>query len=277
MIFQNLHTHSTYCDGKDTIPELVEAAIEKGFSSIGFSSHSYMSFDPGLGLSPDDEASYFKEIRHQGAKYKGIIDVYAGLEFELYSDCDKYSNLSLDDYDYVIGSCHYFNIDGELIIFDRGVNEFKRIINTYFGGDGMKFAKFYYENTVTKLMDVYDFDIIGHYDIITKHIETEALFDTDSKEYRAYALEALHNLREKFDIFEVNTGAIARSGRTSPYPQEFILREMKALGCGIVISTDCHRKEYIDVYFKEALELVKECGFKEIMIFDGKEFVPCAI
>ena len=63
MILQNLHTHSTYCDGKNTISEMVDTAVKKGFSSIGFSSHSYMSFDASLGLSPDDEDSYFEDIR----------------------------------------------------------------------------------------------------------------------------------------------------------------------------------------------------------------------
>ena len=41
---QNLHTHTTFCDGKDTPEELVEAAIAKGFDSIGFSGHSYMYY-----------------------------------------------------------------------------------------------------------------------------------------------------------------------------------------------------------------------------------------
>ena len=36
---QNLHTHSSYCDGKDTPEELVLYAISAGFSSIGFSGH----------------------------------------------------------------------------------------------------------------------------------------------------------------------------------------------------------------------------------------------
>ena len=41
---QNLHTHTIYCDGINTPEELVEAAIAKGFDSIGFSGHSYMSY-----------------------------------------------------------------------------------------------------------------------------------------------------------------------------------------------------------------------------------------
>ena len=47
MIRQNLHTHCTYCDGKNTLEEMVLAAIDKGFSSLGFSSHCFsnLSYD----------------------------------------------------------------------------------------------------------------------------------------------------------------------------------------------------------------------------------------
>ena len=37
---QNLHTHSTYRDGKNTLEELIETTLEKGLVSLGFSNHS---------------------------------------------------------------------------------------------------------------------------------------------------------------------------------------------------------------------------------------------
>ena len=36
---QNLHTHTLYCDGKDSVEEMVRAAIDKGFTTLGFSGH----------------------------------------------------------------------------------------------------------------------------------------------------------------------------------------------------------------------------------------------
>lgn len=41
----NLHTHTTYCDGKNSIEENILYAIEKNFISLGFSGHSYLPFD----------------------------------------------------------------------------------------------------------------------------------------------------------------------------------------------------------------------------------------
>ncbi len=35
----NFHTHTVFCDGRNTPEEVVLSAIEKGFSAIGFSGH----------------------------------------------------------------------------------------------------------------------------------------------------------------------------------------------------------------------------------------------
>ena len=32
----NFHTHTTYCDGKETAEQMVQAAIAKGFTRLGF-------------------------------------------------------------------------------------------------------------------------------------------------------------------------------------------------------------------------------------------------
>ena len=59
---QNLHTHSTYCDGADTPKEMVERALELGFDTIGFSGHSHMYFSPLIGMTPEATEEYKKEI-----------------------------------------------------------------------------------------------------------------------------------------------------------------------------------------------------------------------
>ena len=61
---QNLHTHSSYCDGKDTPEELVLYAINSGFSSIGFSGH----------ISPKDYTIF---------GYTEDLDIKKGLELAM--------------------------------------------------------------------------------------------------------------------------------------------------------------------------------------------------
>ena len=70
----NAHTHSRWCDGADTILEMVEAARGLGFVSLGFSSHARQGFDPAYSMAPDAQAGYFAELRAlQAAPEPGCI------------------------------------------------------------------------------------------------------------------------------------------------------------------------------------------------------------
>ena len=262
---QNLHTHTTYCDGKDTPTEMIEAALARGFGGIGFSGHSYMFYSPSHSMSLEGTEEYKKEITALKEKYKDRIDVFLGLEF------DAYSVVDLSGYDYLIGSFHYLKIGDEYVGFDRSADEVARIINVYFGGDGMAFAKECYRQFAT-LPELGSFDILGHFDIITKNIEKQKFFDTDSKEYLSAAFEALDAMRGKIPLFEVNTGAISRGYRSSPYPMKNILKQMKEWGFGAIISSDCHDSKYLDCAFDDARELLLECGFSEKYILTPSGF-----
>ena len=264
---QNLHTHGVLCDGKDDYESSIRRAMELGFTSIGFSGHSYMSYAPSHSMSVEGTEEYKKTVRALAEKYKGRIDVLCGIEFDMYSEDP------LTGYDYIIGSVHYLKVGNEFVGFDRGADEVERVIDVYFDGDGMKYAKKYYE-TLCELPKYAKSDIIGHFDLITKHVETRSFFDTASKEYRACALEALHTLKEACSVFEINTGAISRGYRTTAYPEPFLLKEMKALGCGIVISSDCHDNRFLDCHFGEALDMARACGFTEVLTLEKSGFVP---
>ena len=70
---QNLHVHTTYADGKDKPEELVQEAIKRNFSGIGFSEHSYMPFsDYPYQMTVEKTADYVREIRALKEKYRGV-------------------------------------------------------------------------------------------------------------------------------------------------------------------------------------------------------------
>lgn len=270
MNLQNLHTHTAFCDGADMPEEIIKTALEKGFDSIGFSEHSYMwasDFSVKIG---DHTKEYKEEINRLKEKYKGIIDIFLGLEFEMYSKVDT------TGFDYLIGSAHYFKIGDKYVGFDRSQQEVENVINTYFNGNGMAYAKYYYK-TLAQLPEYGDFDIIGHFDLIMKHSDNITFFDASSKEYINAAIEAMEALKGKIPVFEVNTGAMARGYRKSPYPSMKIIKELKRLGFGVVISSDCHDKRFIDIGFDDAVELLKECGYKEKCILTKNGFKEVAL
>lgn len=131
---QNLHTHTTYVDGKDTPEELILKAIEKSFTSIGFSEHSYLQYSKyPHQLTPKDMLCYKEEIRQLKQKYLGMIDVFCGLEYDFYSD------LELDGFDYLIGSVHYLDCGETVATFDSGLKETLAYIKSFFGDDPRAF------------------------------------------------------------------------------------------------------------------------------------------
>jgi histidinol-phosphatase (PHP family) len=207
---------------------------------------------------------YKTEIRRLKEKYKGIIDIYLGIEYDFYSDGFE------NGYEYTIGSVHYLDTKNGIQGFDNNLESTLNYVNTHFDGDSLSFAKTYYE-TVAKLPTIKKFDIIGHFDVLTKNNELKRFLDTDCKEYFNYAKDAILSLKGKIDIFEVNTGAISRGYRTSPYPSKELLKEFLANGFKPVITSDCHNKNFIDCYFEECISLLKEVGFKsQCALINGK-------
>ncbi len=255
MYKQNLHTHTTYCDGKNTAREMVESAMALGFDSIGFSGHSCTAFAMDYCMTPQGTRDYLREISALKQEYAGRIDIFCGIEFDIFGQAD------LAAFDYAIGSVHYLKIGSQFVDFDRDSQTVAQIIAQHFRGDGMAYAQKYYE-TLAQLPQQGKIDILGHFDLITKHVETSSFFDAGSADYLELAAQAARQLAGKIPYFEVNTGAIARGYRTTPYPAIPIVKELKRLGFEAVITSDCHDAKKLDCEFVRARELLKACGFR---------------
>ncbi len=263
---QNLHIHTTYADGKDTPEEIVLEAINRGFDSVGFSEHTYMPFSSyPYQMRIEDMPRFRDEIHTLKEKYRSQIDIFCGLEYEFYSD------VPTDDFDYMIGSVHYLDVNGKIVGFDSGLEQVRTYIQEHFNGDALQFAKKYFE-TAAKLPEKENFDIIGHFDLLTKNNEKGKFLDTEDTRYLTYGYEAIAALKGKIPFFEVNTGAISRGYRTSPYPQMQFLKEFKRQGFGVVITSDCHDKNFLDCHYAESVALLGAAGFKSRFILTDDGF-----
>lgn len=269
---QNLHTHTSYVDGKDAAEEIVLEAIERGFHSLGFSEHSDLSKYSAYPrqLTPEKAVLYRNEIRSLAKKYEGTIDIFCGLEFDFYSEDNT------DAYDYLIGSVHYLDCDKGIVTFDNGLDSTRDYVEEHFGGDGLRFAKKYFE-TVARLPQRRKFDIIGHFDLVSKNNDAGHFFDETAKDYLHAGFEAIHALKGKIPFFEVNTGAIARGYKKTPYPILPFLKEFYALGFGAIITSDCHNKDFLDCDFEAARAILAAAGFESRWIFTKDGFKEVAV
>ncbi|MBR4173254.1 MAG: histidinol-phosphatase [Clostridia bacterium] len=242
----DLHIHTVYCDGKDTPEALVLAAIERGMECIGFSSHSYTSFDESYCMKRDSFAAYKDEIAVLKEKYKNKIKILCGIEQDLYADEPAVG------FDYVIGSVHYLKVGNDYFPVDFRREILVDAVKKYYGGDIYKLAEDYFLN-VTKIKNA---DIIGHFDLITKFNENGCLFDEKNGRYIAAYIKALDILLKNDVIFEINTGAISRGYRKTPYPSSAIIDYIKSNGGKLILSSDCHAKNMLMFEFDKYEKLL---------------------
>ena len=250
MILQDLHTHTTYCDGKNTPEEMVLAAIEKGLSRIGFSGHCYTFFDERYCMSIPNVIKYMAEINALKEKYKGKIEIRCGVEQ------DYYSNFSRMGFDYVIGSVHYIKIGEEYIPVDESAEILTAAAEKHFGGDIYALAEEYFR-TAGDVLAKTGGDIIGHFDLISKFNEDGRLFDESHPRYVKAYTEAIDRLLPYGKPFEINTGAIARGYRTHPYPSKAQIEYIAAHGGSFILTGDTHAAENLCYEFEKWYEIYK--------------------
>ena len=212
---RNFHTHSTWCDGKASPEEMIRGAIDRGFDTLGFSSHAMLPADPyDWTLTTATLPAYAAEIRALAAKYADRIRILLGVEADFVPgactpDRAAYAAIAPD---YVIGSVAYFAQQREMA------------------------ASF-------------DFDVIGHPDLCRKFNGRLASFDEGAPWYR----EELEKTAEAFAAsgksVEVNTGAISRGWMDDAYPSASFRDLLRARGVRFLLSSDAHAVEGLDCAF----------------------------
>ena len=70
---------------------------------------------------------------------------------------------------------------------------------------------------------------------------------------------------------------MARGYRTMPYPSIQIIKELKRLGFGALITSDCHDASKLDHGFPLARDILIACGFTKKYILNEKGFCAVAL
>ncbi|MBQ5749092.1 MAG: histidinol-phosphatase [Oscillospiraceae bacterium] len=263
----NLHTHTNFSDGANSAEEVVLAALEQGFTSLGFSDHGHTAFDMRYCIQDDD--AYRAEILRLKQAYAKDIEIYLGLEEEAASPIDR------TQYDYIIGSMHYVQKDGQYYTVDANPELFAETIGA-FGGDAMAFAHAYYGGLCEYLRRRKP-DIVGHFDLLTKFEETDAAVFFENSQYREAAKRYMRQAVQTGCLFEVNTGAMSRGYRTSPYPHEDLLYILRESGNGIVLSSDSHAASTLAHAFEQTKLFLKDMKFTHTYVLRNGAFVKEAL
>jgi histidinol-phosphatase (PHP family) len=268
MIKTNYHMHSTFSDGKAEPEVYVKTAIERGFSSIGFSEHGPTKFIKHWELKAEKVDEYIGEIRRLKNLYSDKIEIYCGMELDYFPGIEE-NAFSKHDIDYVIGSIHYFpGQDGEIYGVDCKFEEFKKTIFDYFEGDIKAMVHEYYDRII-QMINKFDPEMIGHFDLIKINNNEEQFFKESESWYKDEIMKVLEVMAEKGTMFDVNTGGITRGFLTDPYPSPWILKEGARLKIPVVLNSDAHTPENIEGNFEPVREILKNSGYKTKLIISG--------
>ncbi len=100
-----IHSHTTYSDGINTLPEMVAYAQEQGYAYIGITDHSKAAFYAN-GLKPERVLQQFKEIDEMNAQMTDFR-ILKGIESDILADGSlDYEEDLLKQFDFIIASVH---------------------------------------------------------------------------------------------------------------------------------------------------------------------------
>jgi histidinol-phosphatase (PHP family) len=277
MIYSCIHTHTHFCDGKGDVESFCLKALEKGFSSLGFSSHAPIFKKTGIAsdghMKEERLEAYLDEGRAAKRRWEGRLSIYLGLEVDfipgLMGPADKdYRDMGLD---YIIGSVHYvvpprgapFTVDGPPEELEEGIRE---------GWDGeARGAVDAYWDSLEAMLRAGGLDVLGHPDLIKKNNPQNRWFSEEDGFYRARIAAAAALSAQTGVTAEINTGGINRKKVSVPYPSLPFLKLFRENRVPMVINADAHRCEDLDGHYPEAREALLAAGYTEAVLFDGRK------
>ena len=269
MIKTNYHTHTTYCDGVNTAEEMIQSAIEKRFSILGFSSHSIYPFASDWHIAPRETEAYTEEIRSLAEKYRSKITVLCGFEADYIPGLSIPSKKQYEKFrpDYLIGSVHYLVTEKGNFTVDESAEGVKNGVDVFFKGNARKAVCEYFYAQREMLLHG-DFEIWGHPDLFRKRNSILKLFNESESWYRSELKATARAAKKAGVIAEINTGAISRGAMDDVYPSQEFLRLLAEQNVPVTVSSDAHNAESLDCAFERAYSSAKKAGYTETAYLD---------
>ena len=251
MMKTNYHTHTTWCDGRDSPEDMIRAALDKGFDALGFSAHATYPDDSACTVPAAKLAAYFAEIRAHATAYADRIKVLCGLEADYIPGVTEPSHAWYAAFapDYLIGSVHYVIApDGARVPVDHSPPLLKDGVAAHFGGDAEAYVRAYFAQE-REMVARFDFDVVGHPDLVRKFNAKHPYFDEQAEWYREELALTADAIAASRKLVEVNTGAISRGWLDDAYPSAPFRAMLRERGVRFILSSDSHAADTLDCAF----------------------------
>ncbi|MGM0688240.1 MAG: histidinol-phosphatase HisJ family protein [Bacillota bacterium] len=258
MVDYHLHT-SRCCHAVGTMDEYLAEAELKKIREIGFADHfplGLLDYNPRVQvtMNPGELDEYILQVENL-KKLSNRVKIKLGIEIDYLPGTEDKLGKLLKEYsfDFVIGSIHFMDDwDFTHPVYadtykDRDLN---RLYETYF-------------DLVWNLCHSGLIDIIGHIDVIKKFgyrpsVDLEPLWEQTAR-----------ILKQTDTCMELNT-----AGRDAPvgefYPEKLLIEKCFKEGVSVTLGSDAHGPQQVGRYFEEALQTLKEAGYRELTVFEKR-------
>lgn len=247
----NYHTHTKRCHhavGRDET--YVKESIKKGIKVLGFADHGpfpYEGFKSGMRMTVDEAQSYFKSLRKLKEKYKGIIDIKIGFEYEYFPEyTDWLKNfIRENEVDYIILG-HHFSPSEQGGKHTENLTEKDEIL--------------LYRDMVCEAIRTKMFLYVAHPDL---YLANYRVFDETARQVAEDICRAAKecNVPLEYNLYGLRKSA--DSGRMKyPYTDFWVVA--KEFGCKVIQGIDAHNPKHIkqNTYFKEAERNLEDLGIE---------------
>lgn len=281
----NLHTHTNYCDGKSEPISYVQAGIELGWNTLGFSAHAPLPFLSPWAIKNQLIESYIKEISALKIHYKNEISLQLGWELDYLQNHGLFAlNIpGIQLADFYICSIHYLqnpNKDehiGGFIEIDGDFANFQFLLKSYDND-----LKILLEEYLKNLKDLIKINldkpkIIGHIDKIAVNAEKTQFFKPIQKWFHQQVVDILDAYLgdTNANILEINTRSYYHLQRSVPYPCYEILDFIHEKKIPCLLSSDAHHPYELNQGFEEIKQLIQRRGL-DIHYINPKTEIFCS-
>ncbi len=251
---------------ENSLEDIVQCAIARGFTHYGLSEHSprYEEVDlfpeevdggvAGLHRLFDE---YVVEARRLQEAYADRIELLVGFETEkLPRDnwADTMRGLrERHGFDYIVGSVH--DLEGRWVDFSE---EITAELASACGGV-VEMQKLYFDSLCELIVTLRP-EVVGHVDLIRKFDGMDVELDPALSSHVERALEATRSVDARLDV---NAGA-HRHGLSPVYPLPTILKRAREMGVGVTLGDDAHGVASVGDGLDVCVGKIADAGYRQI-------------
>ncbi len=228
----DLHVHSEFSvDSQSELEQIAKVAKSKGLKYVGINDHYEMRFGKlKYGFDTEEFLKAMDSINSDVTLLKGV---------EWGWDCEG-DVPNFEGFDYISLSVHRC---------DKPINNIEECYRDIL-------------ERMLQCVEEADFDVLDHFDFVRRYMPNTPPIPGHLK---SIVMDILKVISNKGRAVELNTEGFSIFGE--PHPPVWILKEIFKMGIPITIGSDAHNLEDVGRDVDKALNLIRDLGFKEVVIF----------